>query len=106
MGKNLRNKYGQKLHDSAKKSITDAIKTATKKAIQKTAEATGDLIGNKIADKMTSVSKKKPAKELLNDETKEEDTEITTNRKRYISPEEGQKIIEELRLVPKKDLYF
>ena len=106
MGKNLSNEYGQKRLDGAKKSTTDAIKTASKRAIQNTAEATGDLIGNKIADKIASVSKKKPAKELLNDETKEEDTEITTNRKRYISPEEGQKIIEELRLVPKKDLYF
>ena len=57
MGKSLSNKYGQKLLDSTKKSMTDAIKTASERAIQKTAEATGDLIGNKIADK--SVSKKK-----------------------------------------------
>ena len=57
MGKNLSNKYGQKLLDSAKKSTTDAIKTASKRAIQKTAEATGDLIGNKIVDKIISVSK-------------------------------------------------
>ena len=71
MGKSLSNKYGQKLLDSAKKSTTDAIKIASKRAIQKTAEATGDLIGNKIADKITSVSKKKPSKELLNnDETR------------------------------------
>ena len=58
MGKNLRNKYSQKLLDSVKKSTTDAIKTASKRAIRKTAEATGDLIGNKIADEITSVSKK------------------------------------------------
>ena len=58
MGKNLSNKYGQKLLDIAKKSITDTIKTASKRAIKKPAEATGDLIGNKIADKITSVSKK------------------------------------------------
>ena len=51
MGKSLRNKYGQKLLDSAKKFTTDAIKTASKRAIQNTAEATGDLIGNNIADK-------------------------------------------------------
>ena len=51
MGKSLRNKYGQKLLDSAKKSTTDAIKTASKRAIQNAAEATGDLIGNNIADK-------------------------------------------------------
>ena len=95
IGKNF-NKYSQKLLDSAKKSTTDAIKTASKRAIQKTAEATGDLIGNKIADKITSVSKKS-VKELPN----EEDIEITTHKKRYISPEERQQIIDELRLVPK-----
>ena len=55
--RNLNNKYGQKLADSAKKSATDAFKIASKRAIQKTAEATGDLIGNKIADKITSYSK-------------------------------------------------
>ena len=100
MGKSLSNKYSQKRLDSAKKSTTDAIKTASKRAIQKTAEAT-DLIGNKIADKITSVSKKKSAKELPNDETEEEDVEIATPKKRYISPKERQ-IIEELRLVPEK----
>ena len=42
MGKSLRNKYGQKLLDNAKKSTADEIKTASKRAIQKTAEATGD----------------------------------------------------------------
>ena len=102
MGKSLSNKYGQKRLDRAKKSTTDAIKTTSKRAIQKTAEATGDLIGNKIADKITSVSNKKPVKELSNnDETKEENVEITTYKKRYISPEERQQIIDELRLVPK-----
>ena len=62
MGKSLSNKYGQKLLDSAKKSITDVIKTAPKRAIQQIAEATGDLIGNKIANEITSVSKKKSTK--------------------------------------------
>ena len=64
------------------------------------------MIGNKIADKITSVSKKKPAKELPNDETKEEDVEIATPKKRYISPEERKQIIEELRLVPKKYVWI
>ena len=98
MGKRLSNKYGQKILDSAIKFTTDAIKTISKKVIQKTAEATGDLISNKIADKITSVSKKKSNKELPNDETKKEDVEITTNTKRYTSPEERQQIIDELRL--------
>ena len=77
-------------------SATDAIKTASKRAIQKTVEATGDLIGNKIADKITSVSKKKSTKKLP---TIDEDAEITTHKKRYISPEERQQFIDELRLV-------
>ena len=58
MGKNLSNKSGQKLLDSAKKSTTDAVKTDPKRAISKTAEAAGCLIGNKIADKITNASKK------------------------------------------------
>ena len=36
MGKNLSNKYSQKLLDTAKKSTTNAIKTDSKGAIQKT----------------------------------------------------------------------
>ena len=95
--RNMSNKYGKKLADTAKKSATDAIKTASKRAIQKTAEATGDLVGNKIADKITSISKKS-TKKLP---TIDEDAELTTHKKRYISPEERQQIIEELRSVPK-----
>ena len=56
-GKNLRNKYSQKLLDSAKKSTADPRKTASKRAIQKTAEATSNLIGNKTADKIASSRK-------------------------------------------------
>ena len=100
MGKSLSNKYGQKLLDSAKKSTTDTIKTASKRAIQKIAEATSDLIGNKIADKITSVSKK-PSNNNNND-----GVELTTHKKRFISPEERQQIINELRLVPIKDSFL
>ena len=89
-----------------KKSTADAIKIATKRAIQKTTEATGDLIGNKIAEKITGRASpkdvsiwKKSVKELpVNDD---EDSEITTHKKRYLSPEERQQTIDELRLVPK-----
>ena len=73
--KNVGNKYGKKLMD-----------TATKTGIvKKTAEATGDLIVNKIADTITSISK--PKKQ----ETKKTE-EI------YIPPEKIQHIIDELRL--------
>ena len=94
--KSMSNKYRKKLVDKAKKSATDAIKTDSKRAIQKTAEATGDLVVNKIADKITSVSKKS-TKKLP---TVDEDIELSTHKKKYISPEE-RKIIDELRLIPK-----
>ena len=97
MGISLSNKYGQKLLHSAKKSTTDAIKTASKRAIQKTAEATGDLIGNKIANKITSVSKKSSTD--LHSKNDDVNSEIEALKKRYMSPEERQKIIDELRLV-------
>ena len=99
IGKNLSNKYSQKIIDTAKKSATDAIKTASQWAIQKTAEATGDLVGNKIADKRTSISKKSTKKLPAIDE----DTGLSTRKKRYISPEERQQITDELRLVPKNN---
>ena len=70
--KTMNNRYSQKLLDSAKKSTTDAIKTTSKRTIQKTAEATVDLIANKIAE---------------------------VPKERYISLENRQQIIDELRLV-------
>ena len=78
IGKNLSNKYGQKLIDTAKKSTADVIRTTSKRALQKTAKATGDLIGNRIADKITSISKK-PVKEIHNNDEAKEEAEITTN---------------------------
>ena len=97
MGKTLSNKYGRKLLDRVKKSMTDAIKTASKREIQKTAEVTGDLTGNKI----TSISEKS-AKTLQNNET-EVGVKKATPKKRHISSEEKQQITAELRLVQKKD---
>ena len=91
MGKNLSNKYSQKLLDTAKKSTTETIKTASKRAIQKTVEATGDLIGNKIADKIKKTQNNKPEADS--------DSQKDVTKKRYISPEERQHIIDELRLV-------
>ena len=98
VARSMSNKCGKKLVNTAKKSATDAIKTTSKRAIQKTAETTGGLIGNKIADKTTSVSKKKSTNKLP---TIDEDAELTTHKKRYISSEERQQIIAVLRLVPK-----
>ena len=93
IGKNLSNKYGQKLVDTAKKPATDVLKIASKRAMQKTAEATGDLVGNEIANKITSISKK-PASEPHSNSASNEIPKET-----YISPQERQKIIDELRLI-------
>ena len=93
VAKKLNNKYGQKLADSAKKSATDALKIAGKGAIQKTAEASGDLVGNFIADKIKNISKKP---------TSESHSNAASNgipKERYISPQERQKTIDELRLI-------
>ena len=81
IGTHLSNKYSRKFD--------------SKRAIQKTAEATGDLIGNKIADKITSVSKKTQNNEPEAGRVSPKDVP----KKRCISPEERQQIIDELRLV-------
>ena len=62
------------------------LKLLVKKILKETAKATGDLIGNKIADKITAKPHNKD--EVINGIPKE----------RYISPNERQKIIVELKL--------
>ena len=94
VAKSISNKYSQKLVETAKKSATDAIKTASKRAIQKIAEATGDLVGNKIADKITSASRKSRNVEIQSNEVNNE-----MPKERYISPNERQQIVDELRLI-------
>ena len=103
ISKNLSGKYTsgmlamrEKLLGHAKQSATDAFKTASRRVIQKTAEATGDLIGNKIANKIT----KAPIKLQENNSktiTNEHDKEIP--KERCISPEERQKIINNLKSI-------
>ena len=93
VAKNLNNKYGQKLVDTAKKSATDALNIAGKRAIQKTAEASGDLVGNFIADEITSISKKSASEPHSNAASND------IPKERYISSQERQKIIDELRLI-------
>ena len=88
-------KYKQKLFDHAKQSATDALKIASTRAILKAAETIGDLIGNKIADRITKVQKTSPQNNP--EENIEHDRE--KHRERYISPEQRQKIIDDLRLI-------
>ena len=66
------------------------------------------MIGNKIADKITGIASPKDVSVSKNSNKKlpEEGVEINSHRKRYIPPEERQQIIDELRLIPKKDIDF
>ena len=41
-----------------------------------------------------------------NNNNNNEDVEITAHKKKYISLEERQQFVNELRLLPKKDVYF
>ena len=64
-------------------------------AIIETAEAT-DLIGNKIVDKITKVPKTSTQN---NTETVTNEHDKQVPKERYISPEERQKMIDDLRLI-------
>ena len=92
----ISSKYSQKFLDHAEQLATDVLKAASKRAIQKTAGITGDLVRNKIADKITKISKtsKQDYSETVSNE---DDKEIP--KERYASPEEIQKIIDDLRLI-------
>ena len=79
--RNFSGKYSKSLIDKGIGVSKNFAKTADKRILRKSAEAMSDLIGNKIADKIT-------VKLIKNDVTNE----------RHVSPEERQKIIDELRL--------
>ena len=95
ISKNLSGKYRQELLDHTKQSATDAFKTASKRAIQKTAETTGDLIGINIANRITKVLKNS---QQHNSETVTNEHDKEISKEIYISPEERQEFIDELRL--------
>ena len=79
--RNFNDKYSKSLMDASKMFA----KTAGKKILKEIAKATGNLIGNKIADKITAKPHNKD--EVING----------ISKKRYISPKERQKIIDELK---------
>ena len=85
--RNFSDKYSKFLMDKGIDVSKKFAKAAGKKMLKETAKATEDLIGNKIADKITSASKK--SHDEVNNEIPNE---------RYISPEDRQKIINELKL--------
>ena len=95
ISKNVSSKYGQKLLDHAKKSVTEAIESSSKRVIQKTAAATGDLISNKMANKITKVSKNS---QQINFQTVANENGKEIPKERYMSPKKRQEIIEDFRL--------
>ena len=84
--RNFSDKYSKSLMDKGIDVSKTFAKTAGKKILKETAKATGDLIGNKIVDKITAKPRNKD--EVISGIPKEI----------YISPKEGQKIIDELKL--------
>ena len=99
ISKNLSGKYSARFLDHAKQSATDAYK-ACKNRNSKIAEATGDLICNKIAIKITKGSKnsrQNNSETVTNKNYKETPKEIT--KERCVSPEERQRIIDDMRLI-------
>ena len=91
----MNGKYSKKLLDHAKQSATDALKASPKRVIQKAQGATVDLIGNKIANKITKISK---TLQQNNSETIKNEHDKEIPKERYISPDEREKIIHDLRL--------
>ena len=89
ISKNLSCKNSQKLLDHAKQSLQMHLKLLQKEQFKKTTESTGDL---KIAEKITRVSKTS-----LQNKSVTHEEEIL--RARYLSPEERQKVIDDLRLI-------
>ena len=85
-----RNKYVNKLMDTATKTGKDFEKKTGKRVINKKAEATGDFVVNKMADKITSKprSKKEKDEAHIMEETQE----------MMIPPERRDQIIKDLRL--------
>ena len=71
-----------------KKPATDALKTSSKRLIQKTAETTGDFIGRSLG--VWKNPKQNNSETVTNDGDKEKPKERST------SPEQRQKIIDNL----------
>ena len=72
------------------------LKLLPNKQLKKKAGTTCDLIGNKITDRITKVSKNS---QQSNSETVANENDKEIPKERYISPEEKQKIIDNLRSI-------
>ena len=92
VAKNLNNKYGQKLADTAKKIFNRCIKNCKQKSNLKNSSSNWRF-SNLIANKITSISKK-------NQQVNHTQMQLAMKyQKKDISPQERQKISDELRLI-------
>ena len=87
IGKNLSNKYSQKILDSPKKSTTDAIKTVSKKQFKKQEKQ----LVIWLLIKLVIISSQNVLKTDKN--------ELEIPKERHISPEKRKQTIDELRLL-------
>ena len=94
INKNINGKYSQILLNRAKNSATDGFKTFLKRVIQKTAEATGNLISNEIA----KYELQKTNNKIIQKQLQISMIKLKIPKERYVSSEERQEIIDELRL--------
>ena len=100
-GTNFNSKYSKKLTDTAIKTGKDFATIAGKKIVHKSAEATGDLIGNKIADKITSMGRSKELGSAVKPRSKKEKDEtniMEETQEIYIPPEKRKQMIKDLKL--------
>ena len=96
ISKDLSGECSQKLIGHIEKKAAGALKTASKRAIHKKSQATVDLIGSKIANRITKVSK---TLQQNNSEKNTNENGKELPKERYVSLEERQKIIDDLRLI-------
>ena len=94
ISKNLNGKYNQKRLDRAKQSDTNAFKTSSKEQFKKHLL---NWLAIKLLIKLWRFQKSSQQKKKSERVTNENDKEIP--KERYESPEERQKIIDDLRLI-------
>ena len=89
--RNLSNKYGNKLLDTATKTGLDILETASTKLVVKIAEATSGSTGNKIIDKIV---KPKPMSDISSRNV--EDVVIPPEQRKIILNESRQALKDEI----------
>ena len=90
----MSSKYSQKFLNHTKQATTDALETVSKRKKNSKGNCWFDC--NQIADKTTKISK---SSQQTNSERVRNEHYKEIPKEKYISPEERQKIIDDLRLM-------